>query len=313
MHRITSSFTRIRRVWPLVFMHSLMLKYFYHSLLTLLTCDGGHYVLNGAPMRNISIIIFCLLALNGCSSFRSVLAMTKSTDEFQILKQDSRIKYEEGSIKLAEDVAPYLESAIQTVENIQGAFRKPVVIYITKSIDSFSSYCASQYPSACVIGDRLFISPKLLKQKNRIPGILTHELSHLQHTQDIGRWDYQTKLPVWFKEGLAVYVSGGSGAEGITEQEAIEAIDHGQAINPNGSGGLLFRKTASSFGLKPHMFYRQSEMYVKWLHEMSPSKFRQLFAALRQAKSLDEALSSVYGFSVQQGWVKFKGELKHNA
>jgi len=250
--------------------------------------------------------------LNGCTSLKAVLAMSKSTDGFVSLKQDPRIKHENGSINLAQEIAPYLDSAIQTIENKQGAFKKPVLIYITKSIDSFSSYCASQYPSACVIGDRLFISPKLLKQKDRIPGILTHELSHLQQTQDIGRWDYQTKLPVWFKEGLAVYVSGGSGAEGITEQKAVEAIDQGKAINPNGSGGLLFRKTASSFGLKSHMFYRQSEMYVKWLHDMNPSKFRQLFATLRQGKTLDEALSSVYGFSVQQGWGKFKGELKHN-
>jgi len=263
-------------------------------------------------MRYISIIIFYLLVLNGCSTFRTVLAMTKSTDGFQSLKQDSRVKYEDGSIKFAEEIAPYLESAVQTVENKQGAFKKPVVIYVTKSIDSFSSYCASKYPSGCVIGDRLFASPKLLKQKNRIPGILTHELSHLQHTQDIGRWDYQTKLPVWFKEGLAVYVSNGSGAEKVTEQEAAEAIHQGKTIKPNGSGGLIFRKTASSFGLKTHMFYRQSEMYVRWLHDMSPSKFRELFTTLEQGKTLNEALSSVYGFTVRQGWSQFTGEIKDN-
>ncbi|WP_153304852.1 peptidase MA family metallohydrolase [Desulfocapsa sulfexigens] len=238
--------------------------------------------------------------------------MTKSTDGFQSLKQDSRIKYEDGSIKYAEEIAPYLEAAVQTIENKQGAFEKPVVIYVTKSIDSFSSYCASKYPSSCVIGDRLFASPKLLKQKNRIPGILTHELSHLQHTQDIGRWNYQTKLPVWFKEGLAVYVSNGGGAEKVTEQEAAEAIYQGKTIKPNGSGALIFRKTASSFGLKTHMFYRQSEMYVRWLHDMSPSKFRKLFTALEQGKTLDEALSSVYGFTVHQGWSQFTGEIKHN-
>jgi hypothetical protein len=263
-------------------------------------------------VRNVYIILFCLLMLNGCTSFRAALAMTKSTDEFQSLKQDSRIRYEDGSIKLANEIAPYFGLAIQTIENKQGVFKQPVVIYATKSVDSFSSFCASKYPSACVVGKRLFISPKLLTQKDRIPGILTHELSHLQFTQDIGRWDYLTKLPVWFKEGLAVYVSGGSGAEGVTEEEAIEAINHGKAIKPNGSGGLLFRKTASSFGLKTHMFYRQSEMYVKWLHDLSPIKYRQLFDSIEQGNTFDEALLSVYGFTAYKGWEKFIGEIKHN-
>lgn len=263
-------------------------------------------------LRYVSIIISCLLMLNGCTSLRAALAMTKSTDGFLSFEHDSRIKYEDGSIKLAEEIAPYLDSAIQTVENKQSVFKNSVAIYVTKSNESFSSYCASKYPSACVIRDRLFISPKLLKHKDRVPGILTHELSHLQLTQDLGFWDYQTNLPVWFKEGLAVYVSNGSGADGVAEQEAVEAISLGKAIKPNGSGGLLFRKTASSFSLKTHMFYRQSEMYVNWLHDMNPNKFRQLFDSLEQGQTLNEALSSVYGFTAHQGWEKFTGEIKHN-
>jgi hypothetical protein len=262
-------------------------------------------------MRNAYIILFCLVMLNGCTSFRAALAMTKSTDEFQSFKQDSRIRYEDGSFKLANEIAPYLELAIQTVEKKQGVFKQPVVIYATKSVNSFSSFCASKYLSACVIGQRLFISPKVLIQKDRIPGILTHELSHLQFTQDIGSWDFLSKLPMWFKEGLAVYVSGGSGAEGVTEQEAIEAINHGKAIKPNGSGGLLFRKTASSFGLKTHMFYRQSEMYVMWLHDLNPVKYRQLFDSIEQGNTLDEALLLVYGFTAHQGWEKFTGEINN--
>ena len=111
---------------------------------------------------------------------------------------------------------------------------------------------------------------------------------------------------------LSVLITLGSGAEGVTEQEAVEAIIEGKAIKPNGSGGLLFRKTASSFNLTTHMFYRQSEMYVQWLYRVSPDKFKQLFSSLEQGTTLDQALSSVYGFTVRQGWVKFTGEIKHN-
>lgn len=263
-------------------------------------------------MRYISIIIICLLILTGCSSIKAVVSMTKSTDGFLSLNQDSRIRYEEGSLKLARDVEPYLDTAIDTIETKQGRFKKPVVIYVTKSIDSFSSFCASDRPAACVIGDRLFISPKLLNKKERLPGILTHELSHLQLTQSIGRWKYQTNLPTWFKEGLAVYVSNGSGAEGVSERKAYEAIIHGKTIEPSGSGSLLFGKTANSFGLKPHMFYRQSEMYVRWLHDGNPDSFDKLFPVLTSGKTLDEAILTVYGFDVQQAWKVFLGEIKLN-
>lgn len=256
-----------------------------------------------------SLLAIALMLLTGCTSFKAAIAMNKSTDDFLSLEQDSRIKYEESSEKIAEEIAPYLDSAIETVESKQGALKKSAVIYVTKSIDSFSSYCASKHPSACVIGDRLFISPKLFQQKDRIPGVLTHELSHLQLTQDIGFWSYQTNLPVWFKEGLAVYVSNGSGAEKVSEQQAIEALHQGKAINPNGSGSLLFRKTASSFNMNTHMFYRQSGMFVKWLHDMSPNKFRKLLVALKQGNTLNEELLSIYGFESHQGWSKFTSEI----
>lgn len=238
--------------------------------------------------------------------------MTKSTDGFRTLKQDSRIEYEEGSLKFAREVAPYLDRAINTIETKQGKFKNPVVIYVTKSIESFSSFCASKRPSACVIGDRLFVSPKLFMKKERLPGVLTHELSHLQLTQAIGCLKYQTNLPTWFKEGLAVYMSNGSGAEGVSEQKAYEAILQGKTIQPNGSGALLFRKTASSFGLKTHMFYRQSEMFVRWLHDKNPDKFNKLFTKLHGGDTLDEALLSLYSFHVQQAWQEFLEKLKHS-
>ena len=238
--------------------------------------------------------------------------MTKSTDEFLSLNQDSRIRYEDGALKFASEIAPYLDTAINTIETKQGKFKKPVVIYVTKSIDSFSSFCTSNRPVACVIGSRLFVSPKLLNEKERLPRILTHELSHLQLTQSIGRWNYQTLLPTWFKEGLAVYVSNGGGAEGVSEREAYEAIKQGKTIEPNGSGNLLFQKTASSFGLKTHMFYRQSEMFVKWLHDKNLASYSRLFAVLNSGKTLDEALLSVYGFDIQQAWNEFLGKIKHN-
>lgn len=237
--------------------------------------------------------------------------MTKPTDGFLRLDQDPQIRYEKGALNLAESLAPYLDPAIHTVETQQGKFKTPVIIYVPGSVDSFSDYCASTRPSACVIGERLFISAKLFNDKKRLPGILSHELSHLQLTQAMGVWDYQTHLPTWLKEGLAVYVSNGSGAEGVSVQKAADAITRGKTFKPNASGSLLFRKTASSFDLNPHMFYRQSAMFVQWLHDRNPEEFQQLLHALKKGKMLNDALISIYGFGVQQGWSRFVSDIAH--
>jgi len=253
-----------------------------------------------------------LLSLSGCTAIKAVFGMAKSTEDFIPLEDNTVVKYEKGAVGFARKISLYINPAIQSIEMNQGVFPDTVSIYVPKSIGNFASFCASEAPAACVIGKRLFVSPKLLDQQERIPKVLTHELSHLQLTQYLGLWDYQTKLPAWFKEGLAVYASEGGGAEKVNEQEALEAIKQGKKIRPNGSGSLLFMKTASSFGLKPHMFYRQSAMYVKWLHDLDDGKFHELFDHLRMGNTLNEALISAYGFGVSAGWERFVGDVKHN-
>jgi hypothetical protein len=53
----------------------------------------------------------------------------------------------------------------------------------------------------------------------------------------IGRWS--APLPQWFKEGLAVMVSGGGGAEGVSESQARDAIRRGDHIALATSNSLL--------------------------------------------------------------------------
>jgi hypothetical protein len=237
---------------------------------------------------------------------KAVLAMTKSTDDFIPLEENASVLYEKGREKLARDIAGYLPQAVGTIEQKQGKFPNRVSVYIPGTEESFASFCASKGPSACVMGERLFISPKLEKEKERLSKILTHELSHLQLTQYMGGWDYQTKLPVWFKEGLAVYISGGGGEGDVTEDEAISAIKREKTFRPNRTGALLFRKTAHSFGLKPHMFYTQAALFVHWLHDLSPDRFHRLLVTLRSGETLDAVMRKEYGFGVKEAWKRFR-------
>jgi hypothetical protein len=50
---------------------------------------------------------------------------------------------------------------------------------------------------------RVNLSPKLFRpQQQRLPAILTHELSHAHIQGWIGETAYILRLPNWFKEGL---------------------------------------------------------------------------------------------------------------
>jgi hypothetical protein len=112
------------------------------------------------------------------------------------------------------------------------------------NLDSFEKYTARFHPRGLVIGDRLFLSPRLLERQETIRGILTHELSHLHFSKTLGMYHAFQELPAWFGEGLAVSISRGGGAEKITESEAAEFLSRHTVFQPDASGSLFYTKGA---------------------------------------------------------------------
>lgn len=262
-------------------------------------------------LRFFPLLALSLMMLTGCTSVKAVFAMQKSTEHFLSLPDNPAVKYEPGAQSNAARAAQYLPEAIATVEARQYAvFPDDVVIYLPNTIDSFRAYATTGIPRGIVIGGKLFLSPRLFEQSDvHIMGILEHELSHLLITQKLGRWDAQRNIPPWFAEGLAVYVSDGAGAEKVSEEEAAQSIRSEKAIVPDGTGSLLFRKTAHSFSIRTEMFYRQSSMYVVWLHEQDPAAFKHFLEFIYQGETVGEAMLHSYGFTVGEGWERFKNEL----
>ena len=257
-------------------------------------------------------LLFALLVLNGCTALKAVVAMNKGTDNFQVLKDDHRVRYEAGAERNAQLVANHLDHAIEMVETRQySAFAKPLNIYVTATWDSLTAFCVHSKAGGCVLNERLFISSKAQNTPDRLPGILTHELSHLHMAQHLGMWKWNANVPAWFREGLAVYVSGGSGAEKVSVEDAITAILSGESFGPNETGSLLFPKSARYFGLAPHMFYRQAGLFVTWLHDKDSHKFAMLIKAIQTGKALEQAMFSAYGRSVSENWQSFVDELKN--
>lgn len=178
------------------------------------------------------------------------------------------------------------------------------------TVKSFESFCVAKHAGGCVINGRLFISPKKKNTPDRIPRVLAHELSHLQMQQILGTWKWHENTPAWFREGLAVYASDGGGAEGISSTQAKQAIIAGKSITPNNTGSLLFPKTAYTFGLRPHMFYKQAGLFVSWLHQHNHTKFRKLILAIQTGATFEAAMQTSYGSNVLANWKRFIRELK---
>jgi hypothetical protein len=231
----------------------------------------------------------------------------KPTGQFLPQASDARVLYEAGAEVMAALVAEALPTAIAAVE--EGHYRrfpKPVRVYVCASKDSFRSYNLQVGDAAgFVFNQRLFLSPKLASTPERIPRILAHELSHLHLEQQIGSWRAGGGLPEWFKEGVAVYVSSGGGAENVSEDEARQAIASGQHLEPKTSGSLLFPVDATDYGLTHHMFYRQSSLFIGYLKQLDEDQFKAFLLAIEDKQTFEGAFETAYGKSIETAWREF--------
>ncbi len=258
--------------------------------------------------------VLFLMSASGCSLVKTGLASLKSTSDFRPLKADSRVMVEPGAEDLAKSVAEDLPDAIAAVEKTQyRSFAKPVAIYVCASEDSFARHTGLSKEVRGALTTKVFLSGKLLRPEFRgtTKAILTHELSHLHFQQRLGVYHYNADLPAWFQEGLAVLVSGGGGAETVSEGEAVRAIVQGRHFTPEAQGSFFFHRSAKSYGLEPHMFYRQASLFVGYLRNLSDVRFGLFVLAIEDGKDFEKAFRSTYDMSIDEAWQDFVTELRN--
>ncbi len=258
--------------------------------------------------RRVRIILAVLPVLLVLGSWKYVRAgFARVWCDFAVSEQDGRVFYEPGASVQADVVALLLPSAIETVEARQyGSFREPVAVHCFATRKGFAAYSATSVHvrAAAALSD-VCLSPKLGVKEDVVRRILTHELSHALLLQERGIWKYHTDTPAWFREGLATYVSEGGGAETISEEQARHAILLGRCFRPDVGG-----KSASSYGLKPHMFYRQTAMFVTFLHDRHHASFTQFLATLKTSADFDEAFTASFNLTTAEVWAAFVDELE---
>src|SRR5262249_5262990 len=121
------------------------------------------------------------------------------------------------------------------------------------------------------------------------------------------------RVPEWFKEGLAVMVSGGGGGEGVSELQARDAIRRGDQKAIESSSSLLnlaavkFEQSPeipdSSFRIQ--MAYRQAGLFVAFLHETNPVGFARMMNAILDGRPFAEAITTGYETDLQILWLRF--------
>lgn len=246
------------------------------------------------------------LLLCSCTLGRSESNVAQTKEGFTQCTPDPRILCEAGSEKLALRLQPWLDEAVAEVTQAQLAgFAAPVQITTYATVDSFiANSGAAQYAQGALGAGAIHFSPTLLETAGRTRGLLVHELSHLHLYQQVGSLAWG-RLPSWFHEGLATAVAGGGGAETFSEVDALYSMASGQCFMPEESAWPLFPKKGASYGLNPHMFYRQAGMFVSYLRDSDQQAFKHLLVAVEARQDFASAVKASYGKSLQPQWQQF--------
>jgi hypothetical protein len=248
------------------------------------------------------------VAISGCSNYKIFV----TPEDVSHLPSDTRIWYEDGAYEKAKLISENLDIQVDKIEKAQYLpFKQPINIYVFSKQKSFEKYSIVGKAGAVTYGDKILISPKKANTDLRLPGMVLHELSHFHLFGYLGL--YKSRItPRWFLEGLAVWVSDGAGAEKVSRDDAIKEILAGNKLNPVTRHPIFFGEKSKPSGMKPHMFYRQSALFVEYMHESSPGGFKILLQGIEDGDSFDNIFEKAYEKNPNIIWDLFVNSLKHN-
>jgi hypothetical protein len=238
-------------------------------------------------------------------------------DRLPALADNRLVHYEAGAEDFARDVADLLPAAIARVEAVHGRpFAHPVAVgaYATPEAFAAANGLGSNIPVGVTFAGRVNLSPKLFHPQHwRLRAILTHEMSHAHIVGWIGGTKY-FHLPPWFKEGLAVMISQGGGAELVKEDEAWAAIQRGEQIAVDDAGSaqtsIDIRFDRAPQKQDPSWYpivlaYRQAGMFVNYLRQSDAAAFERMLGAILDGRTFAEAIDAGYHEDVRTLWRKF--------
>lgn len=251
----------------------------------------------------IPLLLLSTLIMSSCSDMYAQL-----TYDFNQLENNTNIHYEDGAKEIAEQVSHLLSQSLnQVVSEEYIEFKDPddINVYVFDSEERYATYSNSsiEIRGSSATND-IYLSPKI-EDEYTLQSILVHELSLIHMRQHVRTWGAITNIPTWFNKGLAVTTSKGGGAENISEEEAIKSISNGKHFLPVVDTGFFSRKYAHDYGLTPHMFYRQSSLFINYLIKENPKAFREIYISLSNGENFAGIWKKHYGKTMSHLWVEF--------
>ena len=275
------------------------------------------WIIVGVPL--VLIVIGAGTALSMPAVRHLITGFMNLPDRLPALTDNPMVHYESGAEDFARDVAALLPEAIARVEAVHGRpFAHPVTVgaYATPEAFAAANGLGSNVPVGVTFAGRVNLSPKLFHPQHwRLRAILTHEMSHAHIEGWIGGLNY-FRLPPWFKEGLAVMISEGGGAELVKEDEAWAAIQRGEQIAiddariPQTTIDIAFARAPEKQDPSWYptvLAYREAGMFVKYLRQSDQSAFDRMLGAILDGRSLADAADAGYHDDVRALWRKFVG------
>lgn len=192
-----------------------------------------------------------------------------------------------------EDAQAMLEVAQETLDSMSrllgASIDFPVRVWVYASSSDMRPALARRgetYEQSVVTAGVRVSSDTVLVLGNVSFVTLRHEVAHVL-TSAAGEGPYG-HLPAWLDEGTAVYAQGDPGGYARALERAVER------------DSLFSVRSITSHPGDPRkvdLFYGQSWSLVSYLIETyGEERFAQLFAAIKEGKTTDEALLAVYGF-----------------
>ena len=273
-------------------------------------------------MKAISMLfaIPILFVLQSCSLVKIGIAYTESTEHFLSHSEDSRVMYEEGAGVLSNIIATHIEDSIAMVESIHSEkFSEEVKVHICATLECYEKYTTMRKSRGATIGDKVFISPKLLARPKTVKSVLTHELSHLHLAQKLGGLVLYNNVPSWFQEGLATFTSDGGGAENVSVGDAVKVLKSQVFFTPDISASVFQIKNSDSYGFTENysdpffaqnMYYRQSSMFVAYLKRTNTTGFNSLMRQVLKGAKFEKAFVENYDLSLEDTWHSFIKEIR---
>lgn len=268
----------------------------------------------GAPLALIGIGAGAILAVPRTRHL--IGARLNKPDGMPALPANHQVHYQPGAEDFARDVAGLLPDAITRVETVHGRpFKHPVIVGVYATPEAYETAIGmeSMAPVGVTVFGEVNLSPKLIRpQHQRLRAILTHELSHAHIQGWIGDRAF-VYLPKWFKEGLAVMVSGGGGAELASEDEARAAIQRGEKIVIDDVARLTDwtdLRVPEEIANKPSWYpvvlgYREAGMFVDYLRESDRPAFDRMMNAILDDHPFADAVTTSYHDNAQSLWEAF--------